>query len=1068
MANEHESGLPNAFDRAADKPSWQGVTFIEGRFIEGADLNEAQTIARRRHERVARLIASDGNRVEGAAAVVQPELGNVVLTAGKLYVAGDVFPVAQAVLSGVAMTGRVEIGVRVVKTWLTSQTDPGLAGIAAGALSEGEPGQGRESVTIAWARSNDDGEGQFVPVYILHDGTILDQTPPPALDGINQSIAIYDRDAHGHYIVSGCRVTPLGKSGEAQIFSIEEGVANISGFKRSRLAALRHAEPEDWDVETIAGEARTWPAGAGARDFVVNHAPIEVVNSVLVTKEITESVVRGVVAAGSDALAHNSVTEIISVVQGGTTYAAGVDYTRSGDQVDWAPGGAEPTTSSTYDVTYRYLALVEPDAVTDTTITLSGGVEGTTVILSYNWKLPRTDLLCLNAGGEAVYVKGVSARANPFPALPPADVLPLAEIRNAWVGRPGVENNGVRAITFAQQWRVHRRVQAHERLLELERIKSAIDAREPVTKLGMFVDPFVNDFYRDVGEAQTAAVGNGVLQLAIEPTFHQATLTVPVTLNWTEEVIIAQERSTSCLPINPYQNFTPLPGALSLSPAADSWVEHQTVWASPTTLEFNRGVRADNGPLVVSSEAVEQVGQDQQQAEFLRSIPVTFTLKGLGVGEILETLTFDGIDVLPEGALAGDANGEASGSFIIPGNVPAGTKQVHAEGAGGTRATAFFVGHGVIEIDVMRRVTTIERWRQEIRQDTGGGSTIGPSGVAEFDPLAQTFVPPEPRMLVGFDFKLCTIGDDANNILLQQVEVENGMPTAQVMAEALVEMSGAVEGWKAGRFALPVVTLADRESAFIVGTDDGVHAVSTARLADFDVDTQSFIGAQPYSVGVLLSSSNKRTWTPHQDEDMTFRVVAAKFGPLTKTVPLGSHDLVDASDLQVRAVVELPSSACRVVFEIVRADNSVIRLLPGQVLQLTEYITETVQLRAVLTGTEKLSPILYAPVWLIAGKIANSGTYISRAFKLGAAVDLTAYYKVALPAGSTAIVEYDKADDNWLALTLDSTEALSDPAWVERKHAVAGITATQGRLRITVTGGPAARPRLGDLGAAIT
>jgi len=201
---------------------------------------------------------------------------------------------------------------------------------------------------------------------------------------------------------------------------------------------------------------------------------------------------------------------------------------------------------------------------------------------------------------------------------------------------------------------------------------------------------------------------------------------------------------------------------------------------------------------------------------------------------------------------------------------------------------------------------------------------------------------------------------------------------------------------------------------------------------------------------------------------MTFRVVAAKFGPLTKTVPLGSHDLVDASDLQVRAVVELPSSACRVVFEIVRADNSVIRLLPGQVLQLTEYITETVQLRAVLTGTEKLSPILYAPVWLIAGKIANSGTYISRAFKLGAALDLTAYYKVALPAGSTAIVEYDKADDNWLALTLDSTEALSDPAWVERKHAVAGITATQGRLRITVTGGPAARPRLGDLGAAIT
>ncbi|MBK8085059.1 MAG: DUF4815 domain-containing protein [Devosia sp.] len=39
--------------------------------MEGAELNEAQTIARSRHERVARLVASDGNRVDGAAAVVQ-------------------------------------------------------------------------------------------------------------------------------------------------------------------------------------------------------------------------------------------------------------------------------------------------------------------------------------------------------------------------------------------------------------------------------------------------------------------------------------------------------------------------------------------------------------------------------------------------------------------------------------------------------------------------------------------------------------------------------------------------------------------------------------------------------------------------------------------------------------------------------------------------------------------------------------------------------------------------------------------------------------------------------------
>lgn len=434
---------------------------------------------------------------------------------------------------------------------------------------------------------------------------------------------------------------------------------------------------------------------------------------------------------------------------------------------------------------------------------------------------------------------------------------------------------------------------------------------------------------------------------------------------------------------------------------------------------------------------------------------MSFTITGMGAGENLESVTFDGVDVTPEDTLTADSNGEIEGSFVIPSNITAGTKEVVATGEGGSTASALFVGQGTIEIDVMRRVTTIERWE---RRRTSSNSS---------DPLAQTFTPPEARMIVGFDVKLCEIGDTSNNLFVEQVEVEVGIPTQSVVAEALVPMAGATVGWKSARFGLPVVTLPDRESAVIVGTDDADHSLSTAKLSDFDAENQSWIGAQPYTTGVLLSSSNKRTWTPHQDQDLTFRVVAALFDPTTKTVPLGSFDLVDASDLQVRATVELPSADCSVVFEIVRANNDVLRLLPGQVLRLTEYITETVQLRAVLTGTSKLSPILYAPVWLIAGEIAQSATYVSRAIKLGAGVDLKAWFKASLPSTSTVTVEYDKADDNWVELTLDATEALSDPAWVEQKRAVSGITATEGRIKITITGGPGARPRLGDLGAAV-
>ncbi|MBX8828416.1 hypothetical protein, partial [Ochrobactrum sp. SFR4] len=81
----------------------------------------------------------------------------------------------------------------------------------------------------------------------------------------------------------------------------------------------------------------------------------------------------------------------------------------------------------------------------------------------------------------------------------------------------------------------------------------------------------------------------------------------------------------------------------------------------------------------------------------------------------------------------------------------------------------------------------------------------------------------------------------------------------------------------------------------------------------------------------------------------------------TKVVDLGTIDLNNCSDLQIRAAVELPSQACSVVFEVERTNGTIYKLLPYQLLELTEYITETVKLRAILTGTSKLSPVLFAP-----------------------------------------------------------------------------------------------------------
>lgn len=1049
---EHKSGLPYAYDRAAGDPETKSLVFHGRRpFIQAAELNEIQTVQRGVHNRLSRLVAKDGDRIEHAAAFVDVGAGTVTLTAGSIYVSGDVYPVAEAVLSDVAMTGRVDVGVRLQTTWITYEDDPTLLGLVPGSLAEGEPGAAREKQGLVWALVDDDQPGDFFAVYTLQDGTILDQTGPSMLEPVMQQLAIYDRP-NGHYVVSGCRVTGLGANAGAQEFSIEQGEANISGFKRTRLAALRLAEPEDWDEGAVPGETHLYPGGA-SHTFAVDQFPIGVITQILLTREKTVVLTRGAIANGQDGMPDAPVIEIVSIVG----YTLGVDYQRVGNSVDWGLPGAEPAGGSTYSVTYRYRANVAADSQTDREITVSGGAAGGDIIVSYTAKLPRVDRIGLREDGSAIYIKGISARANPVPPIVPGDVLALATVANDWMNRPVVTNEAVRSIPYADMWRYFNRVVDHERLIQLERIKSGIDAREPVAKKGMFVDPFIDDTYRDEGTPQTAAVGNGILQLAIATTIHPLALAGAVSLDFTEEVIAAQDLKTGCVKINPYANFTPLPGSLALDPPADFWTDQQTEWLSAETIQLNMGTvdvrrsdRDSTGPLTVTTAENRLIDQRSEQLEFLREIPVSFSITGFGPGEVLSELWFDSVSVLPAGPLAADGSGELAGTFDIPPNVTAGTKTVTAVGGSGTEANALFTGMGTIDIQTMRRVTTIQTWTKRV-----------------VDPQAQLFAMAEPRQLIGVDFHLCAIGDEAKSLLVEQVATDNGYPTTEIEAQAAVSMVGAAVGWKSARYPLPVIALSDRRYAFVIKTDDNEHSVSFGRLGDFDQDSQKWVSSHPYVVGPRFDSVNAETWTAHQAEALTFRLIAAKFAPGAKVVDLGTVDLVACSDLQIRAAVELPSAACSVVFEIERTNGTIYRLLPFQLLELTEHITETVEVRAVLTGTEKLSPILYAPIELIAGNIANEGTYVTRAMALGDDVRLTSYLKAYLPGGATLTMERAIDAGAFEELPFIDAEPLAYAQWTERKHEESDLTGTNVRLKITVTGGPAARVIAGDFGVGI-
>ncbi|WP_336288655.1 DUF4815 domain-containing protein [Bartonella sp. CB60] len=1044
---KHESGLPFAIDRSVGRDEQQSVVFYGERpFLQSGELNEVQTIIRGRHDRLGRLVAKEGDRIERADAFIHKDSQTVTLTEGKIFIAGDIFPVAEAVLENVSMMGRSEIGVKLQKKWITHEDDPQLLGQVSGTLAEGEAGAARETAKLVWALKDDPQEGTFFPVYVLQDGILIDQKSPSLLEPAMQAIATYDR-AHGHYIVSGCRVTALGKEGGNQVFSIQEGEANINGFKRKRLAALRYEEAEDFSEGVVPSETHIFSPQQGEKSFTFKtyYAPLATIHSLLLTKEKTVNVTRGATASGRDGMPDKSITSFEKVVQGNKVFKEDTDFKKTGDTIDWVLAGDEPRAGSSYTVTYRYRAQVMADKITAQEITLSDGAQGGDIIVSYTYKLPRIDRIGMNGQGNVVYIKGISAD-DPIAPSVSDDVLSLATITNNWMDLPIVKNDGTRVAPYDEMWRYFQRVLSLDRLMQLERIKSNVDSKEPVAKKGMFVDPFLDDSYRDEGFPQTGAIGNGILQLAIEPTFYYATLKTPVTLDWENEVIIAQELKTACEKINPYQNFAPLSGMVTLTPATDFWHEQRTEWLSGVTNQLFMGnARQSTKTTEVRDDLVST---RQEQIDFLRQIELGFKIEGFGKGEILESLTFDGVSVLPKTLHTANAHGIIEGKLSIPKNITAGTKNVVARGKGGTTATGLFTGQGVIDVQVMRRTTTVRVWTKS-------------------DPQAQVFIPDETRQITGVDFYLCKIGNPANDLMIDLVTTDNGTPTADVQAQTPYSMKEAKTGWAKARYDVPLTVANDRLTAFVIKTDDSEHSVGLAKLGDFDAESQRYVSSHPYVTGPRFSSVNAQTWTAHQDEALTFRVLAARYTQTEKIVELGEFDLVDCSDLQVRAAIELPSSDCSVVFEIERNNGTIYQLLPFQLLSLTEYISEKVQLRAILKGTEKLSPVLFAPIELIAGKIHKQATYVTRAFAFGEKSKLTSYIKTFLPGGSVFSMDIQFDDGDFIPLKLEETEQLSEPLWTERKFISDNKTTKQARLKLTLTGSPAARSMVRDFGAGI-
>lgn len=1057
-------GFLAIYNRARTKLNWTRIHQPEDTFAQATAVNDGFELAARASKSIGNAVMRDGDRVTGGGVEVDQTAGTLILDKGEIYVQGEVREVQAAVLNGVAMTGDRAIGVRITSTAITHVEDPDLLGLHPDTDAHGEPGPVVEVQTIAWGWDGDGQTGSLVPVYRLVDGVIIDQSPPADLSVASQPLRDFAEKTHGNFITDGFVLHAIGKVGNSQTFSLKAGSAYIRGQDITRFQDMRIAEVEDPDTGTVDAEPHTFDDdGSGTTTITLSRTPVQSIENVIVTKETTETLSRG--SGASDTLANDSVMSIVSVEQGGAPYEDDADYYQDGDTINWSMGGDEPATGSSYTVTYRYLDSVSVDGFTNTSVTVSDGVTGGLVLVQYFFKLPRIDRLCLGSDGLPVYIKGQSSALNAQPPVVPDVLLQIATITNDWFGTPDVDTDGTRNITFEEQHRYNRATEDLLDLIGLERLDRDIDRREPTAKRGTVVDPFVDDRYRDAGEPQTAAVFAGGMELPITRVFEEIDLNEIVTLPFTEEVVIQQLLSSDCMKINPYMNFTPPPARMTLTPSVDLWEESETAFDDDVTRSFGTGNRS------IATVTTEDLGTTQRQATFLRQIQVRFDIEGMGGGENLELLEMEGVDVTPPD-LTADSQGNLSGTFTIPEGITTGIKAVAALGEGGSGAAANFVGQGTITTRTLRRVTTISRWADPPPQiNNGGGNNFwerdsGDEGGR--DPLAQSFMLARDRMVTGIDLQFCAVGDQANPVIVELVSTDEHTPTQNLIAQCEIDMQSVLVGqWTPARLAVPVFLPRNVPFAWKLITNDADHAVRIATNGDFDENEQSFVGAQPYTNGVLFSSSLDGAWQPHHNSDLMVRIHAAVFDPTTRTVDLGTFsDVAQVSDIIVRAGVDLPTDQARCVFEIEFDDTSVQTVEAGQPLRLDAFYFGGIKLRAILTGTREISPVLFAHPLLVLGTLQTTGTYVMRAFSIGEAARLTSWMKTLLPTGSTLTVEYDKADDNWTALASGTIEQI-ELGWQDRKFEADPVTATTGRLRLTLTGNPAARPVISDLRGAI-
>ena len=302
-------------------------------------------------------------------------------------------------------------------------------------------------------------------------------------------------------------------------------------------------------------------------------------------------------------------------------------------------------------------------------------------------------------------------------------------------------------------------------------------------------------------------------------------------------------------------------------------------------------------------------------ATFMRSRTITFTATSMKPTTRIYPF-FDGVDVsayvTPTGSSAGaalttDANGSATGTFVIPDpkvtdnpkwrvgkrtfRLTTSSTNVLTEGLVFSSAEVDYTAKGMIQSVQGSVISTREL---QVQRTTATDSTVVLGAVGTrvvrdstgpwFDPICQSFLVDQTDGIFVTSVDLFFASKSATLPATVQIRtMVNGYPTTEVLPFAQVavassDITTSTDASEATTFTFPSPVFLSNNTEYsicaIANSDE--FTIYTAKMGQTTLDGARLISQQPY-LGSMFKSQNSSTWTAEQNEDVKFNINRAKF-----------------------------------------------------------------------------------------------------------------------------------------------------------------------------------------------